>query len=332
MDCPACGKDCVKPAIEVLASLDKMYLSCFECKPEPNLDKEAPLKDLPREIERCSACGRAPLDAVMLDALRVLEEFGLRDGRDNLRSVGSPLIAVGCPLPYSPRLGPGGLIIVGERLDKDAAEAMVKSIPEIKGVILSKGVPGVRSMHSRPIENVLLAGCDLRADVVSSIFGELVIYKSQSKIHIEFPKMSAPKMKILEELYFQGKISDVVDGLCGPGTLGLMCALAGAQRVVLNDAWLAAAKNAMLNLEVNKELLGIKEIEHLEYPSAAVGRDPVLIGHAHGQCEIEVYHGNLTKLFTQVRPASLCLIDHFPGEDTEALEKACSCCKNVIII
>jgi hypothetical protein len=111
-----------------------------------------------------------------------------------------------------------------------------------------------------------------------------------------------------------------------------MCALAGAQRVVLNDAWLAAAKNAMLNLEVNKELLGIKEIEHLEYPSAAVGRDPVLIGHAHGQCEIEVYHGNLTKLFTQVRPASLCLIDHFPGEDTEALEKACSCCKNVIII
>jgi hypothetical protein len=101
---------------------------------------------------------------------------------------------------------------------------------------------------------------------------------------------------------------------------------------VLNDAWLAAAKNAMLNLDVNKELLGIYEIEHLEYPSGTVGRDPVLIGRAHGQCEIEVYHGDLIKLFTQVRPVSLCLIDHFPGEDTKALEKACRCCKNVIII
>jgi len=332
MDCPACGRDCAKPAIEVLASLDKMYLSCFGCKPEPNLDKGAPLKDLPRKIERCSACGRASLDGVMLDALRVLEEFGLRDGRDNLRSVGSPLIAVGCPLAYPPRLGPSGLIIVGERLNKDAAEAMVKSIPEIKGVILSKGVPGVRAMHSRPIENELLAGCDLRADVVHSLFGELVIYKSQSKIHIEFPKMSAPKMKILEELYFQGKISDVVDGLCGPGTLGLMCALAGARHVVLNDAWLPAVKNAMLNLEVNKELLGIEETMHLEYPLETVGREPVLVGRTYGQCEIEVYHGDLTKLFSQVHPAGLCLIDHFPGEDTKALEKACRCCKDVIII
>jgi hypothetical protein len=332
MDCPACGRDCVKPATEVLASLDKMYLSCFGCEPEPNLDKGAPLKDLPRKIDRCSDCGKAPLDAVMLDALRILEEFGLRDDRDNLRSVGSPLIAVGCPLAYPPRLGPGGLIIVGERLSKDAAEAMIKSVPEIKGVILSKGVPGVRAMHSRPIENVLLAGCDLRADVVSSIFGELVIYKSQSKIHIEFSKMSAPKMKILEELYFRGKICDVVDGLCGPGTLGLMCALAGARRVVLNDAWLAAVKNAMLNLEVNKETLGLEEIIHVDYPSKTVGRDPVLIGRAHGKCEIEVYHGDLRKLFTQVRPADLCLIDHFPGEDTRALEKACRSCKDVIII
>jgi hypothetical protein len=268
----------------------------------------------------------------MLDALRVLEEFGLRDGRDNLRSVGTPLIAVGFPLAYPPRLGQRSLIILGERLNKVAAKAIVERIPEIKGVILSKGVPGVRAANASPLENELLAGCDLRADVVGSIFGELVIYKSQSKIHIEFPKASAPKMKILEELYFQGKICDVVDGLCGPGTLGLTCALAGARHVVLNDAWLPAVENAVLNIEVNKELLGVMEIEHLEYPSETVGRDPVLIGRAHGQCEIEVYHGDLMKLFSKVRPASLCLIDHFPGEDTNALEKACRCCKNVKII
>jgi len=124
----------------------------------------------------------------------------------------------------------------------------------------------------------------------------------------------------------------VVDGLCGPGTLGLMCALAGARRVVLNDAWLPAVEDAMLNLEVNKELLGIEETMHLEYPLETVGCEPVLVGRTHGQCEIEVYHGDLRMLFTQVRPAGLCLIDHFPGEDTKALEKACSCCKEVIII
>ena len=93
----------------------------------------------------------------------------------------------------------------------------------------------------------------MRADVVQSLFGELVIYKSQSKIHIEFSRQSAPKMRILEQLYFEGKIRDVVDGLCGPGTLGLMCALAGAKRVVLNDAWLPAVQNVQLNLKVNQK-------------------------------------------------------------------------------
>jgi len=287
---------------------------------------------LPPKVERCPSCGRAALDAVMLDALRLLQSFGLRDKDDGLRSVGSPLIDVGYPLAYSPRLSRGSLILVGERYSESVAEAMVRDIPEIKGVIQSCGVPGVIDPKKKPLKNLLLAGCDLRADVVSSLMGELVIYKRQSQIHIEFPRDNAPKMRILEELYFQGRLRDVADGLCGPGTLGLMCILAGAQHVVFNDAWLPAVEDLLVNLEVNRGLLGIEEIELIEPPQGMVGSDPVLLARARGACQIEVYHGDLCRLFSRARPAGLCLIDHFPGKDTRALQQACRCCKETVIV
>jgi ribosomal protein L35AE/L33A len=268
----------------------------------------------------------------MLDALRLLQELGLREEDETLRSVGSPLIEVGYPLAYSPRLGPGSLIISGERYGKRAAEAMQEQIPEIKGVILSRGVAGVVDPGKKPLENVLLAGCDMRADISQSLFGETVIYKNQSRMHIEFSRQSAPKMRILEQLYLQGKLRDVVDGLSGPGTLGLMCVLAGARRVVLNDAWLAGVQNVLLNLEINRSLLGIDEIEYPETSQSAVGKEPVLVGRASGPCEIEVYHGDLRRLFSRARPADICLIDHFPGANTAELEKACRCCKEIVVV
>jgi hypothetical protein len=268
----------------------------------------------------------------MLDALRLLQEFGLRDEDDTLRSVGSPLIEVGYPLAYSPRLGPRSLIISGDRLSKEAAEAMIEQIPEIKGVILSRGVAGIADPETEPRENVLLAGCDMRADISQSLFGEVVIYKNQSRIHIEFSRQSAPKMRILEQLYLQGKLRDVVDGLCGPGTLGLMCILAGAKRVIFNDAWLAGVQNVLLNLDANRSLLGIDEIEYPEVPKNAVGKEPVLVGRAHGSCEIEVYHGDLRRLFSRAKPADICLIDHFPGAKTVEMERACRCCNEIIIV
>jgi len=315
-----------------LGDVETRYLSCSRCPPEPNLSKSISGSLLPPKVERCPSCGRAALDAVMLDALRLLQSFGLRDKDDGLRSVGSPLIDVGYPLAYSPRLSRGSLILVGERYSESVAEAMVRDIPEIKGVIQSCGVPGVIDPKKKPLKNLLLAGCDLRADVVSSLMGELVIYKRQSQIHIEFPRDNAPKMRILEELYFQGKLRDVADGLCGPGTLGLMCVLAGAQRVVFNDAWLPAVEDLLVNLEVNRGLLGIEEIELIEPPQGMVGSDPVLLARARGACQIEVYHGDLCRLFSRARPAGLCLIDHFPGKDTRALQQACRCCKETVIV
>jgi hypothetical protein len=315
----------------VLESIDNLYIACRYCATEPALDKSLPLRDLPDSIKRCPACGKAPLDAVMLDCLHIMAEHGIREPEDGLRSVGWPLVSVGFPLAYPPRLGPDSLIVMGEQISRAAAEAIVDQVPEVKGVILSKSIPGVASDGSAH-ENPLLAGCDLRCDLAQSIFGELVIYKNQARIHVEFPRASAPKMKTLENLYFNRRLSDVVDGLCGPGTLGLTCALAGAKRVVLNDAWLPAVENVMLNLEVNRSLLGIDEILRLEVPSHLVGDEPVLVGKASGACEIEVYFSDLKKLFSRIKPPGLCLIDHFPGADTRELEKACQCCGEIVII
>jgi hypothetical protein len=332
MMCPVCGKGCIRPAKEVLAEIEQRYPACPACAPQPSLDKTAVAKLLPERLERCPSCGRATLDCVMLDILRLLQELGLRDENETLHSVGSPLIEVGYPLAYSPRLGPRSLIISGERYSKEAAEAMLEQIPEIKGVILNRGVAGMVGSGKKPLKNVLLAGCDLRADISQSLFGETVIYKNQSRIHIEFSRQHAPKMRILEQLYLQGKLRDVVDGLSGPGTLGLMCVLAGAKHVVLNDAWLACVQNVLLNLEANRSLLGIDEIEYPESSRNDVGVEPVLVGRAHGSCEIEVYHGDLCRLFSRAKPADVCLIDHFPGANTAKLERACRCCKEIVIV
>ncbi|HPR67337.1 MAG TPA: methyltransferase, partial [Methanothrix sp.] len=215
----------------------------------------------------------------------------------------------------------------------EAAAEIVAKVPEVKGVISGGGVPGVADLRAGPTRWELLAGSDLRCDVVSSLIGELVIYKHQSKIHVEFPRQAAPKMKILEELYFRGKLTSVADVLCGPGTLGLVAALAGAERVVLNDAWLPAVEDAVLNLEANRSILGIEKIERPETPAGEVGAESVLAAEAWGDsCKIEVYFGDAERLFSRAKPVDLCLVDPFPGMNFDRIVEACRVCGEIVIV
>jgi hypothetical protein len=267
----------------------------------------------------------------MQEALDVLIEEGCRTKDDSLRSVGWPMTEIGYPMSYPPRLGKSELIIAGERIGKSAALHLL-DIPEIKGVILKKGVPGVVDSRGKPSSWELLAGSDLRADVVQSMFGDLLVHKNQSRIHVEFPRQSSPKVARIEELALAGKARDVVDGLCGPGTLGMICILAGARRVVFNDIWLPAIENLMMNLESNRQALKIDRIDRLTWPKDDVGRMPEFVAKAHGACEIEVYHGDLEKLFSVALPGKLCIIDHFPGSSTVEMQRACKDCGEIVII
>ncbi|MCL7414792.1 MAG: hypothetical protein M8349_01850 [ANME-2 cluster archaeon] len=325
--CPTCqGTGCVEPAEDVLDSLYQIYMACPLCKPEPGWDKQASLVSLPggKDINagtlRCGSCGRRPLDAVMGHGLSIMQEHGDREEDAGLARAGTPLIARGFPIMYPPRLGPGSIILIADDIGQAAAEDIVDRVPEVKGVVLRTGDQaqsvGILDSTSKPHEYTLLAGCDMRCDVVQTAFGELAIYKNQSKIHIEFDNRH--KMDILGKLDHQGLLAGrvVVDGMCGPGTLGLMAMLAGARMVVFNDAWRPAIENVLLNLEVNKGLLDVEpEVITPAEELSMVGDEPVLVARAlrGGQVMAEVYFGDLRKLSGIVEKWDVCLIDAFPA-------------------
>ena len=314
-----------------------MYMACNNCPPDPKLKKDVPFQIIEQEgydDTPCNNCGARHLDIVMADALAVMVKYGCRSKEARLFDVGTPLIAIGCPLAFAPRLKTDDLILIADNIDRQVAEKLV-DIPEIKGIIKRMGTPsqsvGILDTNSKPHIYELLAGCDVRCDVVASSFGELCIYKSQSKIHIEFGRESPEKMQVLEGLYMQGHLTGktVVDGFCGPGTLGLMCVLAGAEHVILNDAWWTAIENTLINIEANKEMLGMgvgikveKFVDTSTLPD--IGDEPVHVAQAKGDgIVIDVFQGDFRKLLNvdEVDKFDICLIDTYPSVDATGFAK-----------
>jgi hypothetical protein len=184
------------------------------------------------------------------------------------------------------------LILVMDAIDRGAAEVIVNEVSEVKGVIERKGEPGqpvgILDADHTPHTYNLLAGCDVRGDIVSSAFGELCIYKTQSDTHIEFSRAESGKIGVLESLYYQRKLEGtVVDGCCGAGTLGLVAVLAGAREVILNDAFRPAVKNTILNIKANASVLGLDpepeiHTDPTKLPLIADTGTPRLVATAHG--------------------------------------------------
>lgn len=333
--CPTCGgPDCIRPAEDVLDSIYQMYMACPECPPEPGWDKQGPLAALLHgdtidgNTLLCSTCRRSPLDVVMGHILAVMLEHGDREEDAGLALVGTPLISCGFPILYPPRLGHGDLVLIADNVGSDTAVDIVDRVPEVKGVVLRVGDQaqsvGILDSGSQPHEYTLLAGCDMRCDVAQTALGELVIYKSQSRIHVEFPRESGHKMNVLGKLDLEGLLAGrvVVDGMCGPGTLGLMSVLMGASKVILNDAWRPAIENVLLNLEVNKELLDV-EVER-SIPTGdmpLIGDETVLVAKAirGSNTTAEVYFGDIRRLVDVVDDCDVCLIDTFPTADPSGI-------------
>ncbi len=327
MKCPTCGGDCILPAQKVLDEILTMYMACSSCPPDPKLNKGAPFHEkMDSSSGRCGKCGKRVLDFVIGNVLTILKENGLFPEDAALKEVGTPLIAFGYQVPYPPRLGNKSLVLIMDSVTEEVAGEIVAHVPEVKGVIKRKGLQsqsvGILDTDSTPHTYELLAGCDMRCDVVSSSFGELCIYKNQSKIHIEF---NNTKIQKLEELYLKGEFDNacVVDGFCGPGTLGLLCVLAGAREVILNDAWLPALQNAILNIRANSDILGVKIGFEAQDYNKLIGDEPVLLAKAEGAAEIRVYHGDVRKLDRVVKECDICLIDTFPSVNPAEFTTVC---------
>ncbi len=337
MKCPTCNGDCIQPAEKILDEILGMYMACSSCPPDPRFDKSVPFKEiLDSSSGRCNKCGRRHLDFVIGNVLTILKRRGLFPEDAALREVGTPLIVFGYRIPYPPRLGSKSLVLIMDSITEDAAGKIVENVPEIKGVIKRKGLQsrsiGILDTDSNPHTYELLAGCDMRCDVISSSFGELCFYKNQSKIHIEFNNTKITKM---EELYIKGELDGtfIVDGFCGPGTLGLLSVLGGAKKVILNDAWLPALKNVILNIKVNSKILGIKIDFELQDYEKLIGNEPVLMATAEGNAKIMVYHGDVRRLNEVVKECDMCLIDTFPSVDPSGFIAVCrDIARKVVVI
>src|SRR5271157_632777 len=329
LKCPTCGSpDCIKPADEILQKAYSMYAPCAQCSYEQPLDKFTPLVELciefDRDYDRCPCCGKRHLDVVMAHVLDILIKAGFKDAKSSLKDVGTPLVNYGVTLVEPPHLSSKSIIIIVDRVDKTTAQKIIDEVPEVKGILKRTGKPtdsvGILDTGIKPHVYELMAGCDVRADIVSSLLGDLCLYRNQSECHIEFWRNNSVKVKAIEKLFLEGYLECkvVVDGFSSVGTLGLLAALGGARKVILNDAWLPAVRNILINLEVNKGLLGI-EVEKIAdwrlLPE--IGDVPVLVAKASGNVEIEVYHGDFRELDSVVPSCDVCIIDTFPGVDAE---------------
>jgi hypothetical protein len=300
MKCPVCGMDCLQSAKEILATLPTIFLPCPECSMRV-LDKRAPLSS--HEYAVPCTCGKRFIDEVFAHIYVIMVEEGDLSASDPLIAVGTPLVHPGFVMDRPPFLPINSLVLLSPRVTKKTAQRLVNDVPELKGVVKTGNfTPGIADpdLHSVPRVYELLAGCDVRADIFPLRTGPLVIYKQQSRIHIEFPRPGYPKIRSVEQHVGTPPVSTFIDACSGVGTLGLSAACLGVPYVVMNDAWYASAFWAAFNLEVNRAYLKIDRVkiyEQLEdMQKHPVLRDPVRIAETVGDQHVEIYQGDFRAL------------------------------------
>ena len=230
---------------------------------------------------------------------------GILQSTDPLIAVGSPLVHPGYAMDRPPFLPQKSLTLLTPAATKKTAERLMEEVPELRGVIKRENfIPGIASpdIDSVPRVYELLAGCDVRADIFPLRTGPLVMYKQQSRIHIEFPRGGYPKIHAVEQHVGNPPVKHFVDACSGVGTLGLTAACLGVPHVVLNDAWYASAFWSAFNLEVNREYLRIDRVRIFEQEEDMqkhpVMKEPIKIAETEGEQTIEVYQGDFRRLHT----------------------------------
>jgi hypothetical protein len=276
------------------------------------------------------ACGKRFIDEVFAQIYVILVEEGVLDGTEPLASVGMPLIHPGFFMRRPPYLPSRSLVLVSRIVTERAAERISREVPEVRGVVRSGDfVPGAVDplLLTPPKVYTLLAGCDVRASVFKTAFGQLVIYLQQSHMHIEFPREKNPKIDSVERKLNEIMPRIFVDAACGAGTLGLVAAGTGVPCVIMNDAWYAAAFWAAFNLQVNRELFLVDEVTMFEeygtMKEHPVRREPLKVAESTGKQHIEIYQGDLFSLPGVIpsRGKVLTALDLFHKEEKETIAR-----------
>ncbi|WIM44468.1 50S ribosomal protein L11 methyltransferase [Methanosarcina mazei] len=320
-----CGDKCIKPVSEVLKDIELFYKPCRDCKTEKirkfsPLAEQINLDEIDNRFGNCK-CGKRQLDIVMAHVLKVMIDEGIKDKKANLRNACVPLITPGYLTDYVPFLPENSLVILSSEMNKECAERVIKEVPEVKGVLKgdARKTVGIKDSDSSPHIYELLAGCDLRCDIIQTPYDALGIYKYQHEIHIEFPQVHSPKIEILEKALKDYNNPSVLDCTCGPGSLGITCLKAGARKVVFNDIWHPAIETTLINLEANG------------FPVKFSGSEKELIASGNN---FEVYSTDIRELVNYLdEKYDICIVDTFPGVDTaKFIEAAGKLGKNVVVI
>lgn len=320
-----CGDACIQPASMVLKNIELFYSPCDRCKTW-KLKKFSPLarqiglNEIGTTFGSCD-CGKRQLDIVMAHVLKIMIDEGVKNKKSSLRNVGTPLITPAYPLNFVPYLPKNSMVILSNEMTKDCAQKIVDEVNEVKGVLKGdlRETVGIKDSHFSPNVYELLAGCDIRCDIVQTPYCDLCIHKYQGETHIEFPKIRSPKIEILREVLEKYDAPSVLDCTCGPGTLGIGCLKAGARRVVFNDIWLPAATMTAINLETNG------------FPVDQWNPEENVI--AEGK-NFKVYSLDIRQLEEVLdEKFDICIVDAFPGVDTaEFVEIAGRLGKEVVVI
>lgn len=320
-----CGDTCIRPISETLKDIELFYKPCNDCKTEKikkfsSLAEQINLDEIDNHFGSCK-CGKRHLDTVISHVLKVMMDEGIKDKKANLRNACVPLVTPGYPINSVPYLPKDSLVILSNDVDKKCAETIVKEIKEIRGVLKgdARKTVGIKDSDSNPHVYELLAGCDLRCDIIQTPYGALGIYKYQHEIHIEFPKIESPKIEILKNALEDYDRPTVLDCTCGPGTLGVACLKAGARKVVFNDIWSPAMETTLINLEANG------------FPVILSDREEELIASGG---KFEVYNMDIRELANCLdEKFDICIVDAFPGVDTtEFVEAAGKLGKKIVVI
>jgi len=320
-----CGSECIKHTPLILKDMDLLYLPCAECK-RVNFKKFSPLA-LQINLDKIDSsfgsckCGKRHLDIVIAHILKIMMEEGIKDEKSTLRDACVPLITPGYPTNSVPFLPSESLVILSEDMNEKCARRIVKEVNEVKGVIkgILKDTVGIKDSESCPYVYELLAGCDMRCDIVDTPWGAIGINKSQGKIHIEFPKAKSPKIEKLKEALKEFDDPSIIDCTCGPGTLGIASLKAGAKKVIFNDIWPPAVEMTIINLEANG------------FPVRLSGNKDGLL--ASGD-KFEVYCMDIEELENFLdEKFEICIVDVFPGVDyNKFVNSVNKLCNKVLVI
>ncbi|WP_305515209.1 MULTISPECIES: methyltransferase domain-containing protein [unclassified Methanobrevibacter] len=278
----------------------KSLAECEKCS-DIQIKKFSPLKDLidfeilNGEYMKCD-CGKRPLDIVMSHILKIMIEEETVSQKATLRR--------NSPVPLSnfyysslnPQfIGEDTLILLHPDFNSKIASRLINEVPEVTCVLRgsARNTVGQLDKNSQINHFEILEGDDTQVNVMRTLIGDkIVIVKNQSKHHIEVAVTTEQKLVSLHNYLENNKVKKgvAIDGMCGLGALGIYLLKYGFEKVIFND--------------INPEMIEALK-SNLEYNGIREG--------------YEILNGAFEDLdFNHV---DLCLIDAFPGIDTEGFVK-----------